>query len=1637
MRVKTWRRRRRIAAGKANLPRRDRRKSYAFRVSRFELLELRELLHGDPLHHHSHPTPLDLAENQTASAAVIDPDAATAAFTPQALLPDFIPWASESRGFMYGWTIQGNELRLTTAMANIGTGPMELRGGAIVGNSQEVNQRIYEPDGSFSDVLAGTFTYHPEHGHIHFDGFAEYRLREVLPNGEVGAILSTGDKISFCLLDIERYDTSGPASPFYLTCGHVQGVSPGWADIYDRGLDGQSIDITNVPDGNYWLEVVVDPDNQLIEANENNNAERIQIVLQRGPSTPADTFEPNDSFAAASILAPPEDHIYDELSIHAAGNDDYYRVTASATGTLRVSLAFQHAQGDIDLEMFDASFTRLGLSDSVQNAEQLGVNAIAGQIFYIRAYGYNGATNPNYTLSIDQADANGIPSDVFEDNDTFATARNLPPANQSYATLSIDTINDNDYYSLTPALSGTITVSLAFLHAQGDIDLELLSSTQTRLGLSETTGNAEQLSFPVTAGTTYVIRVFGFNGAVNPNYSMTINAPGLPPADALEENDTFATASILAAADQSYPNLTINAPNDDDYYALIPTATGTLDVSLAFLNALGNVNLELFDAAQQLIASSSSTADAEQLSMPVISGQTYYLRVFGAGGAVSPNYSMTINAPELPPADSFEENDTFATASVLAASDQTYSNLTINTPNDDDYYSIVPTATGSLDVGLAFLNSQGDVNLELLDGAQQLLASSASTGDAEQISLQVAAGQTYLIRVFGFNGAMSPNYSMTINAPALPPADVLEENDTFATASSLAASDQTYTNLTINAPNDDDYYSLVPAATGTLDVSLAFLNSQGDVNLELFDAAQQLLASSVSTTDAEQVSLAVTAGQTYYIRVFGAGGAVNPNYSMTINAPELPPADALEENDTFATARALASSDQTYTNLTINAPNDDDYYALAPTATGTLDVSLSFLNAQGDINLELFDAAQQLLASSVSTTDAEQISLAVTAGQTYYIRVFGAAGAVNPNHSLTINAPELPNDVFEENDTFATAGSLAALDQTYSNLTINAPNDDDFFSLVPTVNGTLSVTLTFLNSQGNVDLELFNAAQQLLASSGSTADTEQVTLPVTAGQTYFVRVFGAGGAINPNYSLKIDVPEAPPGDVFEDNDTFATARSLPASNQSYTGLSIDAPNDNDYYSLVPTTTGTLTVSLAFLHAQGDIDLELLSATQTRLGLSETTGNAEQLSLPVTAGQTYVIRVFGFNGAVNPNYSMTLGFAAPPPSADYYFSLASNGTLTSTNGSPSLAFTDADILKLTVLGNGQYGYQLHFDGSDVGLTTSNEDIDAFELLADGSILVSTVGAFSVPAPSGPALTGNGEDLLRFVPTSLGATTAGQWSIYFDGSDVGLSGTAENIDAVQRLSDGRLLISTTGNVSVTGASGADEDLVAFTPTTLGATTAGSWSFYFDGSDVALTSNDSEDIRALYVSETTGNPTLFFGTLGNFFVTGLSGANEDVFAFNPTSLGSTTAGTFGPGLALRGSSYGLASFALDGIHLGALPSAGQAAILSGGSALPIASPFAANNPSYRSRPSGSLAASSAKASLRVELASDALAAAVLKSSAPNTTSTNGVDCGCHAQAAAPIAARSYRPIVSDDFTIWDVLGDLPDDAGIGQLS
>ena len=216
----------------------------------------------------------------------------------------------------------------------------------------------------------------------------------------------------------------------------------------------------------------------------------------------------------------------------------------------------------------------------------------------------------------------------------------------------------------------------------------------------------------------------------------------------------------------------------------------------------------------------------------------------------------------------------------------------------------------------------------------------------------------------------------------------------------------------------------------------------------------------------------------------------------------------------------------------------------------------------------------------------------------------------------------------------------------------------------------------------------------------------------------------------------------------------------------------------------------------------------------------------------------------------------------------------------------------------------------FDGSDVAATG---DVNAFSLQADGSLLLSFDAAVTITGLG----TVDDSDIVRFVPSSLGANTAGVFQWYFDGSDVGLTIDNEDIDAIAFAPDGKLVISTVGASSVTGVSGADEDLLMFTATQLGATTSGTWVLYFDGSDVALSQTATEDVNGAWIDSATNK--IYLTTLGAFSVTGVSGDGADVFICTPSSLGTTTACTYGPGLWWDGSADGFAGEVMDGLEIG----------------------------------------------------------------------------------------------------------------------
>ena len=368
-----------------------------------------------------------------------------------------------------------------------------------------------------------------------------------------------------------------------------------------------------------------------------------------------------------------------------------------------------------------------------------------------------------------------------------------------------------------------------------------------------------------------------------------------------------------------------------------------------------------------------------------------------------------------------------------------------------------------------------------------------------------------------------------------------------------------------------------------------------------------------------------------------------------------------------------------------------------------------------------------------------------------------------------------------------------------------------------------------------------------------------------------------------------------------DSFSFVVSDGLLTSAEAAVSITVNPVND------APVATGQSVTTpqdtpVAVTLAGSDVDGSVLSYTVTN-------GPAHGALSGAAPTMTYT-PASGYSGADSFTFVANDGQVDSAPAT---VSITVNPAITgpvlylgsSTSGTAGgIAFEDEDILvKDMVTG----AWSLFFDGSDIGLT--NTDIDAFELQTDDSLLMSFDTAFTL---SGFGAVDD-SDILRFVPSSVGATTAGAWSMYFDGSDVGLSTSDEDIDAFAVLPDGRLLVSTLGNVSVTGASGADEDLLVFTASRLGATTTGTWAMYFDGSDVGLSSTSNEDVNGVWVD---ASGKIYLTTLGAFGVTGVSGDGSDVFACTPSSLGSTTRCTFS--MYWAGSANGFSGEVTDSLSI-----------------------------------------------------------------------------------------------------------------------
>ncbi len=920
-----------------------------------------------------------------------------------------------------------------------------------------------------------------------------------------------------------------------------------------------------------------------------------QYALSYMAVTTDDGYEPNNNMTLSAGISTP----FDSSTLRAQ-DDDWYYFSVPAGYTINAYLGFTDSIEDLDLYLYDYLGNQLAYSASANNNwELVTYNVLNPGNYYLQARLWNGTSN-NYRMMVNLT----LWDDIYEDNDARGQAALITTGNH-YNLVALD----DDWFNISVPERFTITANISFNHLIGDVDLRLYNRTGDLVSSSLSSSNDwELVSYAVTLTGNVSIRVNLASGTWT-YYSITVTI--LPTEDAFEPNDVAGSASLVY-----FGNYYWLAPLDDDWYRISVPEDYTLVVDISFINAIGDLDLYLYNSYNFVTPINSSTSGSnnwERVSYRTFSTDFYYIKVVLSSGTPT-HYDLTLST-RVDVYDADEPNNDFAQAHKVYSSDYPETSLVIQDIADYYYFSV--EAGSYITVNISFYHVIADLDLYLYNTAQtQVNSSTSASNDWERVTYLAGVTGNYYIRVYRYSSNQAL-YDLSVKVTA--PDDGYENNDDKAQATPIGIG--TYISLVCE---DDDYYYLYIPAGYTFIANITFNHLVTSLDLTITNATSEFpwLNWTYSFDDTNRISYTVSEAGFYYLKVSGFGSPVH--YSMTIFVTIQD--DAYEENDVRAQARAISTGDHNWL-----VAEDDDWYSLNVDAGSEVHVYLWFNNSIGNLDLFLYNPAGSQVNSSTSTIfDFEYVFYNVTAAGNYYIRTTLTSG-LPTFYNLTIITISW-DDFYEPNDVQSQSTVVS-----FGSLNFLRCIDDDWFNMTAPAGILLKVNITFDHLVGNLNLYLYNASGiQLNQSISASNDWEEVTFAIRVSGYYLIKVVWASGSWA-EYNLTI-WPVLPNGDdVFETNNIKADAAEV-SINSTYETLV--CAND-DWYKIYVEAGNTVSCSIYFDNNFGDLDLKIFDASGALLGLSQGNYDFEVVAANVTHSAYYFIQVYKFNPLGSNSYQMLL------------------------------------------------------------------------------------------------------------------------------------------------------------------------------------------------------------------------------------------------------------------------------------------------------------------------------------------------------------------------------------------------------------
>ncbi|MGH3156006.1 MAG: hypothetical protein ACRDNF_05465 [Streptosporangiaceae bacterium] len=175
-----------------------------------------------------------------------------------------------------------------------GHSPLDVQGFRTPGSTVMKAYQYYRHDGRIvGRTRAGTMFFDNQkgHHHWHFQQFAKY----VLVNASKKVAVRS-EKVGFCIgptdaidLTLPHADWNPPLVGLTSLCGQPTALwvqeylQIGWGDTYSQLKAGQAFNITHLPDGTYYIEIIANPEHLLHEVTRANDVSLRKVIIT-GPA---------------------------------------------------------------------------------------------------------------------------------------------------------------------------------------------------------------------------------------------------------------------------------------------------------------------------------------------------------------------------------------------------------------------------------------------------------------------------------------------------------------------------------------------------------------------------------------------------------------------------------------------------------------------------------------------------------------------------------------------------------------------------------------------------------------------------------------------------------------------------------------------------------------------------------------------------------------------------------------------------------------------------------------------------------------------------------------------------------------------------------------------------------------------------------------------------------------------------------------------------------------------------------------------------------------------------------------------------------------------------------------------------------